>query len=290
MKLKIKAKAILGAAAVMMGIFAPIFSASANDLIDAIERGKPDDYIISLAERKPKLMCWAWDIDRLLIQCGKAHLVMPLREIRYRFKYPFHDAVRRGDIGEIEYLLKKNPVWISTPDFHGDLPIFRVNSVATLEFLYRHGAGLNSVSEGTYHTPLIFEVGGKPNIVEFLLKNGADINARDKYGCTILHRLFSSLEGYEDVDNYIKSIELVMQYGGEKIINSLDNDKRTPLDVLYSSMRDVEMYYDVMVRMGSKEDARLANEACRRLRGLIASFKDKYGAQLNKYKIEGCTI
>ena len=62
MKLKIKAKAILGAAAVMLGMFAPMFSANAvnTPLHDAIRQGKPDKEIISLAKLHPE---WATETD-----------------------------------------------------------------------------------------------------------------------------------------------------------------------------------------------------------------------------------
>ena len=62
MKFKLKAKAILGAAAVMLGMFAPMFSANAvnTPLHDAIRDGKSDEEIISLAQEHPE---WATETD-----------------------------------------------------------------------------------------------------------------------------------------------------------------------------------------------------------------------------------
>ena len=298
MKLKIKAKAILGAAAVMMGIFAPMFSANANPLHDAIKEGKTYEEIISLAKAHPE---WVDEKDaggdnasslvRKSIKYYWGELESALSEIDYRFKCPFHDAVKRGNIDEIKRLLKKNPSLISTPDFHGFLPIHCVKNVATLEFLYRHGADLNALSQDGFHSTVIDNCRFYPSLVKFLLEHGVDINARNAYGCTVLHGLFEDLAcDCDESASYLESIKLIMENGGEKIINALDGEGQTPLDILYSYMLTAENFAVSSIEKNGFQSRNTDLEEFGRLKQLIRRFEVDYGAQLHNHKINGCAI
>ena len=274
MKLKIKAKAILGAAAVMIGMFAPMFSANAeNPLIDALEKGETCKKIISLAHENPDLVGTS-EIWCAIIQWGektksdKSSLEKELLEIYYSHKYPLHVAVERGDKGAIKRLLEENSTLISTGlDCYSRLPIQYVNDLETLKCLYEHGGtGFKiAVAADPVFNSLFYRCSFEPSLLEFLLQHAGDeiINWRDRYGNTILHSLFNNLSIYNNVcsekeklSKCMDSIELVMQHGGEKIINTLTKSGRTPLDLLrYNSENLVSVFQD---KYGAKYSSELS--------------------------------
>lgn len=297
MKLKIRVKAVLGAAVVMVGMFASMVSVNAtNPLFEAIERDEPDESIISMATARPELLGdWKYR-DFLLENCHKSRLKRPLFDIQYRFESPLHDAIVRGaKKEEIEHLLSTNSDLVSMKDTFGNLAVFLARDADTLECLHKFRANLDAVEEDTpRRTPLIFRHRNNHSILEFLLKHNVDINVRDIDGRTILHRLFAdcfSVEG-EELGNCKKSIELVMRYGGGKIINALDNDGCTSLDLLYEGMLYAEDRAARVIEEYGRENT-YAYEAMKdyyKLRILVEYFEGKYSARLIKHKINGVII
>lgn len=69
-------------------------------------------------------------------------------------------------------------------------------------------------------TPLHSAARGQRNLVEILLANGVDVNARDKNGDTPLHR--AAFRGHKDI------VELLVAKGAD--VDAKDKGGRTPAD------------------------------------------------------------
>jgi hypothetical protein len=100
-----------------------------------------------------------------------------------------------------------------------------------------NGANVNHVEENTKETPLFKAITTKIEIIDLLVKAGADVNARNKYDETVLHKACE----YEDV-------ELIMYLlGKEADVNAVDDQGKTPLLVaLYGYIPDEEERLDIV--------------------------------------------
>ena len=92
-----------------------------------------------------------------------------------------------------------------------------------------NGANVNHVEENTKETPLFKAITTKLEIIDLLVKAGANVNARNKYDETVLHKACE----YEDV-------ELIMYLLGKEVdVNAVDDQGKTPLLVaLYGYISD----------------------------------------------------
>lgn len=100
-----------------------------------------------------------------------------------------------------------------------------------------NGANVNQVEENTKESPLFKAITTKIEIIDMLVKAGADVNARNKYDETVLHKACE----YEDV-------ELIMYLlGKEADVNVVDDQGKTPLLVaLYGYIPDEEERLDIV--------------------------------------------
>ena len=131
-------------------------------------------------------------------RCAVFILVM-LALSRFAFCDEIHDAAQKGDLARGKALLKDNPDLVFSKDNNG------TTSLHLAVRAPRYFAGYEDYQE----------------IVVLLLKNKADVTARDQSGSTPLH--WAAFGGYKDV------VALLLENKAE--INTRDNKGETPLHV-----------------------------------------------------------
>lgn len=112
----------------------------------------------------------------------------------------FLDAARNGDLERVELMLRDKPDLVFRRGLEGVTPLFLAavgGHKAVVELLLANKAEVDA-KHSTGLTPLhIAADRGHRDVAELLLANGADVNARDNYGLTPLH--FAAAGGYKDV-------------------------------------------------------------------------------------------
>ena len=94
-----------------------------------------------------------------------------------------------------------------------------------VEFLIKAGVDVNA-RENDDSTPLHAAVWfGTPKIVEMLIKNGAHVNAQDKWKNTPLHRLAT----FVHFAHHYALAEILLKNGAD--VNIRNADDKTPLDL-----------------------------------------------------------
>ena len=98
-------------------------------------------------------------------------------------------AIRQGNLAAVQALVAKTPAFATAADDGGYTPLHiaaTAGSVEIIEFLLKHGAAIEARTGGG-QTPLFQTVPlANEEAFRFLRSKGADINARDNDGRTIL--------------------------------------------------------------------------------------------------------
>jgi ankyrin repeat protein len=104
-----------------------------------------------------------------------------LKKGRIVYTSGLYDAVRKGDAGTAESILKKNPEAISDSTLDMSLLAWAVDNddQTMVELLLKHGAGVGDGGGGQPSPLHIAAKRGNVPIADILLKHGADINAED---------------------------------------------------------------------------------------------------------------
>jgi hypothetical protein len=118
---------------------------------------------------------------------------------------PIHDAARAGDLAKVESLVKAHPDLVSSADEkYGQTPLHVAafnDHKDVVEFLLANKADVNAKAENG-STPLhLAAAKGNLDIVELLLANKADIDAVDKQGWSPLHSAITW--GQKSVEDFL---------------------------------------------------------------------------------------
>jgi len=124
---------------------------------------------------------------------------------------------------------------------------WKTMSSERLNTLLKNGANINARDENGW-TPLMsacFQSNSK--IIEMLLKNGADVNARKKDGSTVLVYAVLSACNSEIIDNS-EIIEILLKNGAN--VNARNEDGRTPL--MYADNNRNPEIKKLLIRYGAR--------------------------------------
>lgn len=97
----------------------------------------------------------------------------------------FFDQIRRGDLQAVERMLEQNPQWVHMKDERGSTPLILAayyNQGDIVETLLKHGAEVDA-KDGSGSTALMgacFK--GYEEVARKLIRAGADINTRNVMG------------------------------------------------------------------------------------------------------------
>jgi ankyrin repeat protein len=137
------------------------------------------------------------------------------------------DAIKRGDLEAVKEWIKNDPESVYKKDvkYHTSLHwATKYNSNAEIiKYLIKHGADVNA--KNIYDdTPLHFAAYANPNVdvMKCLIENGANINAKNNNSGTPLHRAAFN-------NPNIDVIKCLIKHGAD--INAKNNSGKTPLDV-----------------------------------------------------------
>jgi ankyrin repeat protein len=151
-------------------------------------------------------------------QQGHTEIVELLRQ--HGAKETLHGAVASGDIDEVKKLLSRG----EDADAKNEALLLALNSnrMDIAEQLVDNGANVNAIS-GQTGKPLLLSLGRKESM-EFLLSKGADIEARNGNGLTLLYLQAS----YSNRPDYLDVIKMALDRGAN--IESRGHSDCTPLN------------------------------------------------------------
>jgi hypothetical protein len=151
-------------------------------------------------------------------------LLMGLVWSSLAFGGEIHDAAGRGDLEKVKALLKDNPALVfsksNEPLLYTATPLGYAASYGrtdVVEFLLANKAEVNA-RDLNGQTPLFYAaLQGHEDVVQVLLAHGADVDAKDKNGQTPLYNAVS----HRDV------VEVLLAHGAD--VNNKARDGQTPL-------------------------------------------------------------
>lgn len=173
-----------------------------------------------------------------------------------------HAAVRAGNLDEVERLVAEGAP-VDARDDLGSTPLLDAawaGKPEIADFLIRHGADVNARHREAGSTPLEYAVlTGRPAMVGLLLKSGARTAGSYREGQSVLH--IAAARGAAPI------IELLLEAKAD--VQALDSNGNTPLDsaVLHGQTRAVEtlLRYHANAKYVHPIDGRGAlHEACMR--------------------------
>lgn len=174
-----------------------------------------------------------------------------------------HEAAKTGDLQKVQELIKADPDAVNLKDNSGRTPLHwaaRNDHLRVVEFLVKNGADVNAEDKRGI-IPLYYSVwlGKSYEIAECLVNNGADVNFKRGNDTSLLY--LASRDGKE------KIAELLIKKGAD--LNQQDEVGKTPLYI------SVEQKYQSIVELLLNKDAEI-------------SIKDNFGrTPLHQSAIEG---
>jgi ankyrin repeat protein len=179
--------------------------------------------------------CGYLDVVELLVE-NKANLnaKTSTQFIINEFRTPMWFAVEEKHIDVLSYLLQRGADPNVVCNSSCDTPLSTACASGELEMvdlLLKHGASPNGVDredDPYFYFPLAQS--RRPEITKRLIEEGAEINARDRYGGSALHNLIKAVDkdsSDEFIDNVTQCMQLLIDAGVN--IQLTDDHGRTPL-------------------------------------------------------------
>lgn len=154
------------------------------------------------------------------------------------------EAIRRNDLILLEKPLQKpnfdiNRIYANesfTPLQYAIL----CDRVKIVQLLLENKANVNTITAEYGYTPLHYAVHQNINILKILLEYGADINYRNRFGWTVLHRVCNV--------EFLDKIELLLNWGADHTLTTYDNQsiydlsKRKTIKFIYFCLLRKELW------------------------------------------------
>jgi cytohesin len=165
------------------------------------------------------------------------------------FSDPIHSAAEKGDLAKVTSLIKGDPSLVSAKDKMGMTPLHvaaRNDHKDVAEFLLANGADINAKDSNGEFTPLDLALScyHYMDVVELLVAKGADVNARSKQGLTPLQE--TAMRGQKD------AAELLLTKGAD--VNARDEKGDSPL--LWALMMGHMDFAKILVDAGADVNAK----------------------------------
>jgi ankyrin repeat protein len=140
------------------------------------------------------------------------------------FSDPIHSAAEKGDLPKVTALIKGDPNLVSAKDKMGMTPLHvaaKNDRKDVVEFLLENGADINAKDSNGEFSPLDLALScyHYMDVVELLVSKGADVNTRSKQGLTPLEE--AAMRGQKDAAG------LLITKGAD--VNARDSKGNTPL-------------------------------------------------------------
>lgn len=205
------------------------------------------------------------------------------------------EAINKGDLGEVKFLIESLSVEVDAPDYRGESPLLEAAKkadVAIMKYLVECGANIEGVSKRQHTVLTDFIEGGGISlsshdlleIGKFLIEKGADVNRPGKDGLTPLMNACKYI-------NCTELVKLLIESGAE-----IEGEtKKQFLPLFHAISYSNEKAFRLLLDLGADcyiIDGGLSALGIAALTGSIpmaALLIDEYHFDVNKYESLGMT-
>ena len=171
-------------------------------------------------------LCGFYDLVQHLVIKHPQHV----NAICGRYHFPLLAALCEDHV-EVAELLIENGANVDVRDMTGKTILLKAlsqpqhNLVSIVKFLLKYGADVNAKDNALGSSlHLLAEYGGDLEVAQMLVNHEADVNSRDNNGKTPFHILS---ESWTNEGDFLNHAALLLKHGAE--VNSRDKDDQTPI-------------------------------------------------------------